>query len=500
MNDDLLLQLASFEDDPVGFVKWAFPWGEPDSELRNRPGPEPWQLDQQIYIRDQLRSNQLVILDATASGHGIGKSAEASWMILWALTTMANTKGVVTANTEKQLRTKTWSELSKWYGMFIAKDLFELDATCLKVRSPEVEEKSKWKVDMVPWSERNVESFQGMHNLGRRVIMLMDEASAIPDIIHEACEGVLTDQNTQIIWLMYGNPTRSSGRFFSSFKGNFAHRWHTRQVDSRIVSFTNKRKIEEWIEDYGDDSDFVRVRVKGEFPRVDAESFISYTEATDAIDRDVKVHSSEPLILGVDVGRFGDDPSVIAPRRGRDASSIEWELIPSADTMEVAARVAATFLRTHANMVMIDSGGVGGGVADRLRMLRIPVIDVEFGSNPAFQNGIKYANKRAEIWGDMREWLRGGSIPAQIRGAETPLVDELCGPRFGLNKAEEILLESKKDMRSRGVPSPNCADALACTFAYPVYVPYKEDEKVPEIAPDYNPYALERMRDGIFSS
>jgi hypothetical protein len=492
--EELLIELARFRDDPVGFVRWAFPWGMEGTELEDRAGPEPWQLEQQIYIKDRLDQGLHIVLDATASGHGIGKSAEAAWMILWAFSTFPNMRGVVTANTEKQLKTKTWTELAKWFGLFIGKELFELDATCLKVRSTETEEKIKWKVDMVPWSERNTEAFAGMHNLGRRVLLLMDEASAIPDIIFETSEGVLTDHDTQIIWLIYGNPTRNRGRFRECFEGGkFARRWNSRRIDSREVSFTNKDQIKSWIEDYGEDSDFVRVRVKGTFPRVDAESFIPYILATDAVERDVEVANGEPLILGVDIGRFGDDPSVVAPRRGRDAVSIPWEVYYGLDTMNVASRIAAMFLRLRAHVVMIDAGGVGGGVADRLRMLNIPTLDVMFGSGADNNSGDKFANKRAEIWGALREWLKGGSIPGIIQGVEITMVDDLTAPRYGMNGRDEILLESKADMRKRGQHSPNFGDALACTFAYPVFVPTNVEDTKQQISEDYNPYELERV-------
>jgi hypothetical protein len=440
-----------------------------------------------------LQNGKLLIREATVSGHGIGKSACVAWIILWAMSTFPNTRGVVTANTEKQLRTKTWAELAVWFGRFIAKDLFDLDATNIKVKTPEVEEKSVWRIDMIPWSERNTEAFAGLHNQGRRILLVMDEGSGIPDVIWEVAEGALTDQDTQIIWAVFGNPTRNKGRFHDCFEGKFARRWKSRRVDSREVSFTNKAQIEDWISDYGEDSDFVRVRVRGIFPRVDAESFISYILATDAVEREVDVHPAEPIILGVDVGRFGDDPSVIAPRRGRDAVSLPWEVMHGLDTMQVAARVAAAYLRHRATLVMVDAGGVGGGVADRLRMMQIPVMDVDFGSKADNNAGVKFANKRAEIWGRLRDWLNGGSVPGEVQGCDITMVDDLTAPRYGMNTKDEILLEGKADMRRRGVKSPNLADALACTFAFPVFVPDDGPEIKPYVSEDYNPYERERV-------
>lgn len=492
---DLIEELAGFSSDPLGFVYFAFPWGEP-GELSAATGPEPWQEELLIDLGRGIIDLSTAVRLATTSGHGIGKSALVSWLILWAMSTFEDTIGVVTANTETQLKTKTWAQLAKWYRLFIGKELFDMTAT--KLCSVDPEHENTWRIDMVPWSERNTEAFAGLHNKGKRILILFDEASAIPDLIWEVTEGALTDEDTEIIWAVFGNPTKNKGRFRDCFPGGkFAHRWKSRAVDSREVSLTDKRQIEEWIKDYGEDSDFVRVRVRGIFPRIDASSFISFELATEATTR-TAYPSADPIVIGVDVGRFGDDPTVIYPRKGRDGVTHAPEVLFKNDTMEVAAKVAATFLRLHATAVMVDSGGVGGGVVDRLRQLRIPVFEVDFGSSADGgdpNDGTKYANKRAEIWGKMRAWLSTGCIPSRIHGLEITLVDELTGPAYGLNGKEAIQLESKKEMRKRGVASPNVADALACTFAFDVYAPTSfEQEHLPvHHTEDYNPYAQEMM-------
>jgi len=491
---DLIEELAQYSNDPLGFVMFAFPWGEP-GELQNAKGPELWQREILTDLGQGIIDLNTAVRLATTSGHGIGKSALVSWLILWAMSTYEDTIGVVTANTETQLKTKTWAQLAKWFRLFIAKEFFEMTAT--KLCSVDPAHKDTWRIDMVPWSERNTEAFAGLHNKGKRIVLLFDEASAIPDLIWEVAEGALTDSDTQIIWAVFGNPTRNKGRFRDCFPGGkFSHRWKSRAVDSREVTLTDKQQIAEWIKDYGEDSDFVRVRVRGIFPRVDSESFISFEVATEATSRTV-MPCTDPVIIGVDVGRFGDDPTVIYPRKGRDAVTLPIEVLFGADTMTTAARVAATYLRHRAAMVMVDSGGVGGGVVDRLRQLRIPVMEVDFGSSPSMDDindGTKYANKRAEIWGRLREWLKVGSIPARVHGLEESLVDELTAPSYGMNNAEAIQLESKKEMRKRGIKSPNVADALACTFAFPVYVPSEADRELPPAyTPDFNPYSQEML-------
>lgn len=490
--------LDEFRHDPYGFVLFAFPWGEPGSELERQEGPMDWQIKVLQDLGNGLITITEAIRIARTSGHGIGKSALVSWIILWAISTFADTKGVVTANTENQLKTKTWAEVAKWFRLFIGKEFFKLTATALFSADPEHEK--TWRIDMVPWSERNTEAFAGLHNQGRRILVVFDEASAIPDVIWEVTEGALTDRETEIIWCVFGNPTKNKGRFRECFDtGRFSHRWNSAAIDSRTVPITDKLQFAKWAEDYGEDSDFFRVRVRGVFPRVDAESFIPFDLARKAVGRELMPQAGT-VVIGVDVGRFGDDPSVIYPRKGCDGVSMAPEIYYGLDTMSFAGKVALAFMTYRASAVMVDSGGVGGGVVDRLRMLRIPVIAVDFGEKPDDVNpddGTKYANKRAEIWGAMRSWLVRGAIPDIKTGEHTTLVDELIAPNYSLNAREAILLENKKDMRKRGIPSPNVADALACTFAYPHFEAQSVflADDLPKARPegDYDPFSEGNM-------
>ena len=492
----LIERVASYALDPLGFVLFAFPWGEAGTELAGARGPREWQCQLLAELGRRLRDGReigtlLPILMARASGHGVGKSTVAAWVILWGLSTMPNTRVVVTANTDSQLRTKTWPEVTKWLRLMINRDWFKATATA--VFSVQSERERLWRADAIPWSEEKTEAFAGLHNKGRRVILIFDEASAISDKIWEVSEGALTDQDTEILWLAFGNPTRNSGRFRECF-GRFRHRWGHGHIDSRDVEGTNKAQLEQWVRDYGEDSDFVRVRVRGVFPHAGSMQFISseLAEAAAASDREVPFIRGEPLIMGVDVARFGDDASVMRFRSGRDARTIPPIKLRGADTMEVAARIADESARFRPAAIFIDGGGVGGGVVDRCRQIGLRVTEVQFGAKsdraPVGQDrAIGFANKRAEIWSAMRDWLPGGAIDN-----DPDLLADLTGIEYGYvlrDGRDAIQLERKEDMKRRGLASPDNGDALALTFAYPV-MPSNHRPRRSLYRSNYNPYAL----------
>jgi hypothetical protein len=214
--ESLVEWLALVRDDPLAFVLGAFPWGEPDTPLAKFSRPLDWQCEVLEYLRTGLLTPHAAICRATASGHGIGKSALVSMIIIWAMMTFPDTKGVITANTETQLKTKTWAELGRWFNLcWFGREFFKLNATSL-VSKDESRERT-WRVDMIPWSKTNPQAFAGLHNSGKRQFMIFDEASEIEDIIWETAEGFLTDLDAQRFWLAFGNPTKNSGRFREAF-------------------------------------------------------------------------------------------------------------------------------------------------------------------------------------------------------------------------------------------------------------------------------------------
>jgi hypothetical protein len=385
LEDQLIEAIAGFGLDPLAFVKFAYPWGEAGTELADATGPRLWQQKLLGELGRRLREGyalgqQLPILMARASGHGVGKSTVAAWVLHWALSTMPDARVVATANTDNQLRTKTWPEVAKWLHLAINRHWFRATATAIYSVDPAHER--LWRADAVPWSEENTESFAGLHNKGRRIVLLFDEASAIADKIWEVSEGALTDEGTEIIWLAFGNPTRNTGRFRECF-GRFRHRWDVAHVDARDVEGTNKTQLEQWVRDYGEDSDFVRIRVRGVFPNAGSMQLIPSDLVEAAVSRslaELPRTAADPLIMGVDVARFGDDASVIRFRQGRDARSIPAIKMRGTDLMSLAARIADESARLRVDAIFIDGGGVGGGVVNRCRQIGLKVFDVKFGA------------------------------------------------------------------------------------------------------------------------
>ena len=467
----LIDMMSEFYHNPLGWVKFAFPWGT--GELNGWDGPDLWQ---QEFLRDvgrEVRKRAFNGVDpveplrfATASGHGIGKSALVSWLILWIMSTRPWCKGTVTANTSLQLETKTWAELAKWKQRCVVGHWFKINY----LEIVHVENPKRWRVDAATCREENSEAFAGQHAADSTPFYIFDEASNVPAVIWKVAEGGLTDGEP--MFFAFGNPTRNSGEFFACF-GAMRHRWNTRQIDSRTARMPNKRQIQEWVDDYGEDSDFVRVRVRGIFPRAGSTQFISNEAVDGAMDpaRDADVGIYDPLVLGIDVARFGDDQTVFVLRRGLDCRLFPVQKFRGLDTMQVAARAAEVYHKHKPDAIFVDQGTFGAGVVDRLRQLGINVVGVDFGGKPdgdMLQNAgsIAYYNKRAEMWGRMRDWLLNGMLPE-----DNELKADLTGVEYGYVLREgrdSLLLEKKEDMKKRGLASPDVADALALTFAHPV--------------------------------
>lgn len=458
--------VARYKNDPLSFVLWNWPWGKKGTELEHETGPEPWQADVLTSLGEKCRANAFnghapvpPIREATSSGHGIGKSALVCWIIHWIMSTRPYCNVTVTASTLPQLKDKTWKELHKWHRLAFNGDWFVYSSARGNMSFRAKGYEDEWFAVAQTCKEDNSEAFQGQHQPNSTSAYILDEASAVPDKIWEAAEGGLTDGEPMLI--AFGNPTRNTGAFADCF-GKYKHRWTTRQIDARNVSRGNKQLFNEWIEDYGEDSDFVRIRVKGVFPRAGATQFIP----TDVVQRaignvlPVSAYAWAPKILGVDVARLGGDMSVVVRRQGLMCSGLRDF---AGNTMMLVDIVIAEIEEFDPDAVFIDAVGVGGPVVDRLRQLGHNVIPVS-GAEKSAQR--MYFNKRAEMWGAMREWLQtGGSIPKH-----EALERQLIQQEYGLSERELIQLVGKKEMKNMGCESPDYADALSFTFAYPVSI------------------------------
>lgn len=475
--------MGRFYADPLGFVLYAYDWDN-DPALQvvklldpwnliygSEYGPDEWACEFLDGIGDQVRANGFdgtravkAIREATSSGHGIGKSAITAWLVNWIMSTRPHCKGAVTANTAEQLASKTWAEIAKWTKRCITGHWFDVTTGKGAMRIVHKQHPESWRCDAQTCREENSESFAGLHAANSTPFYIFDEASAVPDAIWEVAEGGMTDGEP--MWFVFGNPTRNTGRFFECFNKS-RHRWRSRQIDSRSVQITNKAQIQEWVDDYGEDSDFVRVRVRGVFPRASSLQYIPRDLVDDAMSRraeGVTSNKGRTAVVGVDVARFGGDQSVVRTRIGRDATMAPLRF-RELDTMQLAARVGAHIdclrglgLRV---VVFVDGGGVGGGVVDRLRQMGYDPIEVQFGAKA--DDPRKYANKRAEMWGRVKEWLAVGCLDR-----DEALATDLTAVEYSFRPDDTILLESKETMKKRGLASPDDADALALTFAFPV--------------------------------
>ena len=459
-------QVGEFFADPLGFVMWAYPWSEAGGPLENFTGPDQWQREELKRIGEEVKARKFdghravkPIRLAVASGHGIGKSTFVAWIVDWIMSTRGNAHGTITANTVPQLETKTWAAIQKWTSLCATGPSFRVTGSAMRhIRHPQ-----HWFCTAQTCKEENSEAFAGQHANDSTSFYIFDEASAIPDKIWEVAEGGLSDGEPMIF--AFGNPTRNSGKFYSICFGNEQHRWLHRSIDSRNSVLTNQAQIKEWLEDYGEDSDFFRVRVKGIPPRASELQFIDQDRVDAAQKRVVETLDDDPLVCGVDVSGGGAAWTVCAFRKGKDARVLPRIRLTgeqSRDRNVIVAKLADVLgdpRETHRPVAMFVDSAFGSPIVERLRVLgHKNVHEVNFGASAADPHML---NMRALMWSRLKEWLLTGAIPRGDMGLEA----QLTGPGYHIDRSNRLVLESKQDMAKRGVASPDDADALALTFA-----------------------------------
>jgi hypothetical protein len=469
----LAQDLAGFLDDPLGFVMYAYPWDtdpliqsvklkEPwASRYKSVYGPDEWACryldDLGALVRDRAFDGHTAVEPirmAVASGHGVGKSAMAGWLVDWILSTRMHSQGTVTANTFSQLETRTWAQIVKWTKMCVTAHWFVIGAAKIHHRdAPE-----SWFCSAQTCREENSEAFAGQHAVNATSFYINDECSSIPDAIFVVQEGGLTDGEP--MQFNFGNPTRNTGAFRECWRRQ-RHRWKTYRVDSRDVQITNKQHLQDMIDDYGLDSDVVKVRVLGSFPSQSAKQFIPEAIVDAARTRHLRgaQYTFAPKIIGVDPAWTGDDEFVIYFRQGLYSKMLgKWE--KNDDDIHMASVIARFEDELRADAVHID-GGFGTGIVSAGSAMGRSWTLVWFSEKSADPS---CCNKRAEMWNKLKKWLKAGGAIED----DDVLYQDLIGPELKPRLDGKIQLESKTEMQKRQLPSPNRADALALTFAYPV--------------------------------
>jgi hypothetical protein len=492
--------MALFYDNPLGFVMYAYPWDtEPSiqvvklvepwaSKYDCKWGPDKWACEYLERLGDEVRKRGFNGTDAVtpiriavSSGHGVGKSAMSGWLVDWIMSTRPLAQGTVTANTSAQLETKTWSQVAKWTKMCVTAHWFNLHTGRGSMKLAHKDYPEKWFCTAQTCREENSESFAGQHAVSSTSFYINDEGSAIADIIYTVQDGGLTDGEP--MQFNFGNPTRNTGRFRECWR-KFRKRWITFNIDSREVQITNKEYLAGQVADHGEDSDTVKVRVRGVFPSQSFKQFISEAdvEAAERVHLNKKQYSFAPVVLGVDPAWTGDDEFVIFLRQGLYSKLLgHWE--KNDDDIQMANILARLEDDYEADAVHVD-GGFGTGIVSAGKAMGRTWQIIWFSSKSPDPGCM---NLRAHMWNEMKRWLKdGGSIEE-----DSILHQDLIGPETVPRIDGKILLESKEDMKRRDIPSPNRGDGLALTFAMPVVKP-DMNHNVPlrKAKHDFDPYAL----------
>jgi hypothetical protein len=468
---ELMEIVQGFRLDPLGFVRFAYPWGEP-GPLEHEIGPDENQAEFLTALGEEVRKRNfdghtpvMPVRLAETSGHGTGKSVTGAWIADWILSTRPGSIGTVTAGTATQLSERTWAAIQSWTKLCITAPWFEIQSSGIYA----YEDPENWKVVCQTCKEENAQSFAGQHASTSTSWYLFDEASIVPDGIWKVAYGGLTDGEPMIF--AWGQPERNTGHFYEICFGRERDRWNHRRVDSRNSRFTNKTLIEEWRRDYGEESDWFRVRVLGLPPRASELQYIDQNRVEEARQRQVYTLRHEPLIAGFDVSGGGAAWNVIRFRRGLDGRAMPPVRIPGEQgrDRDVLVGVCAELLRDerpgHRIAAMFVDSAFGAPIVERLHVLGFQkVFEVNFGGRSPDPH---QENMRAFMYAKAKDWLVKGGVPAD----DEHLARQLCVPGYHINRSGRLVLESKADIQKRGEVSPDDADAFVLTFAQQVAPP-----------------------------
>jgi hypothetical protein len=417
-------------------------------------GAEPT-LQQIFFIEDAIASkkSRTAVKSCTSSG----KTACLAWLILWAIAVEDDVRILATAPTYPLLNRVLRTEVQKWFLRMpdIMQDVYIMTNDTIKRKGNPTH-----RCDFATANADNEQALAGGHSSNYWIIV--DEGSAVDDDVYEVLVGTLSYGSGGRL-LITSNPTRSSGFFYDLFiEENPFWSLHTfTAFDSPHVS---QEYIEEMKTTYGEDHDFYRVRIMGEFPKAASTQFITTTEVNEAVDNHLVLagYHHYPKVGGVDVARFGDDDTVFVTRQG--PKILDITRFKGLNTMEVAGHMVEYYQQWQHEAVFVDGVGLGAGVVDRGMELGVPVVDVVVSnksSNPA-----KYVNVKSQLWGSMKDWLgNGADIPNDM-----DLKKQLLGMEYGYNQKLQIQLSGKKEVKKRNGFSPDIPDSIALTFADDTYL------------------------------
>lgn len=433
-----------YASDPLAFVHdcFDFPRGQ---------APAPYQDE----ILAELPKRKRV---AVRGPHGLGKTAMASWIVLWAVLTSEEVKVPTTASAWRQLTKFLWPEIHKWarrirWGKLDRGPLsrWELLGLSLKPRP---------NCEAFAVASDNPELIEGAH--AERIVYVFDEAKAIPDGTWDAAEGAFSIGDCYAVAI--STPGDRSGRFYDIHRRAPGYEdWWTRHVTLE-EAIAAKRMTREWADarrkQWGEESPVYQARVLGEFPEQSEDTLVSLAWIEAARERELVPADTDDHCLGLDVARFGDDDSALIERHGPCA--MDGETWHGHDTMQTAGRAQAK--RLHVN---VDVIGIGSGVFDRLRELKRPCSPINVGE--AAKDGEHFENLRAELFWALRDRFREGNIDLSRLPREIydRLSGELTSIKFAYTSSGKLKLEAKADMKKRLGHSPDLADALALAYASP---------------------------------
>jgi phage terminase large subunit len=364
-------------------------------------------------------------------------------------------KVVVTAPTSGQLFDALFAELKRWIG-----ELPKPVQGLLTVKSDRVElaaAPSEMFISARTSRAETPEALAGVHS--ENVLLVVDEASGVPEKVFEAAAGSMSGHNATTVLL--SNPTRSVGTFYES-QNRMSDSWWTRRwscVDSPLVS---DEFVDEMRERYGEESNAFRIRVLGEFPLADDDTIIPFHLVDAAMNRQIDIDKDRSPVWSLDPARFGTDRTAFCKRVGSVVTEIKsWRGL---DLMQTVGRVMAEYEAlapsSRPSEILVDSIGIGSGVVDRMRELGAPVRGVNVAESPSM--GGTYNNLRTELWFKTKAWLEDRSCKLPN---DDELLSDLTGIRYSFTSSGKMAAESKDQMRRRGLRSPDLADAICLTMA-----------------------------------